>query len=111
MSDKNARSLRSESSAVSLTMELANLEHALRGASLLAMAPCPCSTFTLPSPRASRSISVPCIPHLAWSSSTSRTHCTSVTRPVPFQPYLADCGVDALAAWPEYPPPPRRTSR
>lgn len=36
MSGKNARSLRSESSAVSLTMELANLEHALRGASLLA---------------------------------------------------------------------------
>jgi len=36
MSDKNARSLRSESSAVSLNLELANLEHALRGASLLA---------------------------------------------------------------------------
>ncbi|HYO58519.1 hypothetical protein [Archangium sp.] len=36
MRDKNARSLRSESSAISLNMELANLEHALRGASLLA---------------------------------------------------------------------------
>lgn len=36
MSDKNARSLRSESSAVSLNSELSNLEHALRGASLLA---------------------------------------------------------------------------
>jgi hypothetical protein len=36
MSDKNARSLRSEPRAVSLTMELVNLEHALRGASLLA---------------------------------------------------------------------------
>jgi hypothetical protein len=36
MSDKHARSLRSESSAVSLGLELANLEHALRGASLLA---------------------------------------------------------------------------
>ncbi|HYO68478.1 MAG TPA: hypothetical protein VEU33_20590 [Archangium sp.] len=36
MSDKNALSLRSESSAVSLNLELTNLEHALRGASLLA---------------------------------------------------------------------------
>ncbi|MFY0571131.1 hypothetical protein ACN28E_45880 [Archangium lansingense] len=36
MSGKNMRSLRSESSAVSLNLELANLEHALRGASLLA---------------------------------------------------------------------------
>ena len=36
MSDKNTRTLRSESSAVSLSMELANLEHALRGTSLLA---------------------------------------------------------------------------
>jgi hypothetical protein len=36
MSDKNTRTLRSESSAVSLGLELANLEHALRGASLLA---------------------------------------------------------------------------
>ena len=36
MSDKNTRTRRSESSAVSLSMELATLEHALRGASLLA---------------------------------------------------------------------------
>jgi hypothetical protein len=36
MSNENARSPRSESSAVSLGLELANLEHALRGASLLA---------------------------------------------------------------------------
>ncbi|QRN99159.1 hypothetical protein JRI60_09125 [Archangium violaceum] len=36
MSDKNTRTLRSESSAVSLSMELTTLEHALRGASLLA---------------------------------------------------------------------------
>jgi hypothetical protein len=31
MSDKNTRTLRSESSAVSLNLELTNLEHALRG--------------------------------------------------------------------------------
>jgi hypothetical protein len=36
MSDKNTRTLRSESSAVSLNLELSNLEHALRGAALLA---------------------------------------------------------------------------
>ena len=36
MSTANTHSLRSESSAISLTMELANLEHALWGASLLA---------------------------------------------------------------------------
>jgi hypothetical protein len=36
MSDRNARTLCSESSAVSLNLELANLEHALRGTSLLA---------------------------------------------------------------------------
>ena len=36
MSEKNVRSLRSESSAVSLNLELSTLEHALRGASLLA---------------------------------------------------------------------------
>jgi hypothetical protein len=36
MSDKSTRTLRSESSAVSLNLELSNLEHALRGASLLA---------------------------------------------------------------------------
>jgi hypothetical protein len=36
MSNKNARSLRSESSAISLNLELTTLEHALRGASLLA---------------------------------------------------------------------------
>ena len=36
MSDKNTRTLCSESSAVSLNLELSNLEHALRGASLLA---------------------------------------------------------------------------
>ena len=36
MSDKRTRTLRSESSAVSLNLELSNLEHALRGASLLA---------------------------------------------------------------------------
>jgi hypothetical protein len=36
MTGKSTRTLRSESSAVSLGLELANLEHALRGASLLA---------------------------------------------------------------------------
>jgi hypothetical protein len=36
MTGKNTRTLRSESSAVSLGLELANLEHALRVASLLA---------------------------------------------------------------------------
>jgi len=36
MNKANTRSLRSESSAVSLNLELSNLEHALRGASLLA---------------------------------------------------------------------------
>jgi hypothetical protein len=36
MSDKNTRTLRSESSAVSLNLELANIEYALRGTSLLA---------------------------------------------------------------------------
>jgi len=36
MSDKHTHTLRSESSAVSLNLELANLEHALRGTSLLA---------------------------------------------------------------------------
>ena len=36
MSNKHTRTLRSEASAVSLNLELANLEHALRGTSLLA---------------------------------------------------------------------------
>jgi hypothetical protein len=36
MTGKSTRTLRSESSAISLGLELANLEHALRGASLLA---------------------------------------------------------------------------
>ncbi len=36
MSNENAHTLRSESSAVSLNLELANIEHALRGAALLA---------------------------------------------------------------------------
>ena len=36
MSDKHTRTLRSESSAISLNLELANIEHALRGTSLLA---------------------------------------------------------------------------
>ena len=36
MSNKHTRTLRSEANAVSLNLELANLEHALRGTSLLA---------------------------------------------------------------------------